>query len=198
MSLESEAKEKTAAMKAALTDSMMLLAAKLVHLSWVSYQMGAGQSYNVEATSAQLASQTNGLSFFLQSPNRAAEENHDNWMKLRLADGWKYGSVKDEGKKEHPDLVPYDELPEVEKMKDTMDLVARRIVIEVINQVFQLGQVTAQNQAVNIVQHFNALVSQGAPLKNVKLVEMIQSAFRHNALEFDADGLTAITSKVKE
>ncbi len=185
MSLESEAKEKTAAMKAALTESMMPLAAKLVHLSWVSYQMGAGQSYNLDATPAQLTSQKNGLDFFLKSPNSTPEQNHENWMKFRLADGWKLGPVKDEDKKEHPDLIPYDELPEVEKMKDTMDLAARQIVVEVVNQIFQLGQMTAQNQAVNIVQHFNALVSQGAPMKSTKLVEMVQSAFRHNALEFN-------------
>ena len=43
---------------------------------------------------------------------------HDTWMKERLAAGWKYGPKRNDDKKTHPCLVPYDELPESEKKYD--------------------------------------------------------------------------------
>lgn len=45
-------------------------------------------------------------------------DSHDCWMAQKIADGWKYGPVKDPGKKEHPCLVPYAELPTETKAKD--------------------------------------------------------------------------------
>lgn len=43
---------------------------------------------------------------------------HESWMKDKVAAGWRYGSVKDIGKKESPCLLAYDELPVKEKIKD--------------------------------------------------------------------------------
>lgn len=40
---------------------------------------------------------------------------HEVWAAGRIAAGWKYGPVRDEIKKEHPCLIPYDELTEEEK-----------------------------------------------------------------------------------
>ena len=37
------------------------------------------------------------------------------WAAGRIAAGWKYGPVRDEIKKEHPCLIPYEELTEEEK-----------------------------------------------------------------------------------
>ena len=45
-------------------------------------------------------------------------ESHQSWLDFKTADGWKYGPVKDEAKKEHPCFVPYDELPQHQKAKD--------------------------------------------------------------------------------
>jgi len=36
----------------------------------------------------------------------------------KLKDGWKHGPVKDPEKKEHPCLIPYDELPKEQQVKD--------------------------------------------------------------------------------
>lgn len=105
--------------------------ARAAHHCWVSYQMGAGQKYNVEPTEAQLKSQMDGVRFFLKNQNATSEQNHENWMKCRLADGWKHGPVKDEAKKEHPDLIPYSKLPEVERAKDDMDLASRRFALRI-------------------------------------------------------------------
>lgn len=43
---------------------------------------------------------------------------HAAWMREREAAGWKFGHKRDDEKKEHPCLVPYDELSEEEKSYD--------------------------------------------------------------------------------
>ena len=40
------------------------------------------------------------------------------WMKQKLDEGWKYGLVKDPEKKEHPCIVPFDQLPVDQQAKD--------------------------------------------------------------------------------
>jgi len=42
---------------------------------------------------------------------------HEARVKEKQETGWSYGAVKDESKKDHPCLVPYEELPETEKLK---------------------------------------------------------------------------------
>lgn len=44
--------------------------------------------------------------------------SHDSWLAEKLANGWKYGPVKDPAKKEHPCCVPYDQLSMDDKLKD--------------------------------------------------------------------------------
>ena len=43
---------------------------------------------------------------------------HEVWASGRIAAGWKYGPVRDEIKKEHPCLIPYEDLSEEEKDYD--------------------------------------------------------------------------------
>lgn len=43
---------------------------------------------------------------------------HEVWAASRISQGWKYGKERDEKKKTHPCLVPYEELPEIEKEYD--------------------------------------------------------------------------------
>jgi RyR domain-containing protein len=62
-----------------------------------------------------------------------AESNHDNWALQRIHDGWTCGPVRNDQVKHHPDLVPYGELPELEKDYD------RRSVIETLKAIVALG-----------------------------------------------------------
>jgi hypothetical protein len=48
------------------------------------------------------------------------EQSHENWCEFKRTHGWVKGPVKDEAKKEHPLLVPYDELPDSQKVKDEL------------------------------------------------------------------------------
>lgn len=71
-----------------------------------------------DAPAWQQDSARNGVQFHLANPKAAASHSHDNWMKEKIRDGWKYGPVKDPDKKEHPCFVPYEDLPPEQKMKD--------------------------------------------------------------------------------
>ena len=62
-----------------------------------------------------------------------AEHTHDAWARQRLADGWRYGPHRNDQKKEHPGLVPYQDLPESEKDYD------RKISLGVIKTILAWG-----------------------------------------------------------
>ena len=47
-----------------------------------------------------------------------ARNVHEVWAAGRLAAGWKYGPVRDDERKEHPCLIPFEDLPEEEKDYD--------------------------------------------------------------------------------
>ena len=68
----------------------------------------------------QKDSAINGVKFHIEHPNARPAHSHDNWLREKLADGWKYGEVKDTAKKEHPCCVHYDELPIEQKVKDSL------------------------------------------------------------------------------
>ncbi|WP_019503173.1 RyR domain-containing protein [Pleurocapsa sp. PCC 7319] len=62
-----------------------------------------------------------------------AKNTHEIWAQQRLADGWQYGPQRDDPLKQHPGLVPYENLPDSEKEYD------RRIALEVIKALLALG-----------------------------------------------------------
>jgi hypothetical protein len=49
---------------------------------------------------------------------RLERPEHDRWYAERRKQGWRYGPVRDEGKKQNPAMLPWDELPEAERTKD--------------------------------------------------------------------------------
>lgn len=48
------------------------------------------------------------------------EKNHESWLDFKRRQGWTWGPEKDEAAKKHPCMVPYDELPPEQKLKDAM------------------------------------------------------------------------------
>jgi len=62
-----------------------------------------------------------------------AKNTHENWAIERKKEGWKYGHKRDDRKKEHPCLVPYENLPESEKEHD------RIVVKELLKTIILLG-----------------------------------------------------------
>lgn len=73
-----------------------------------------------EAPDWQKSSAINGVTYHLKNPNSKPSDSHVEWMKEKLANGWKFGPVKDPAKKEHPCIVPYEGLPPVQQAKDAV------------------------------------------------------------------------------
>ena len=71
-----------------------------------------------EAEQWQKDAAVTGVDFTLTHPNAPASSQHESWLAEKLKDGWKYGPVKDPAKKEHPCIVPYEELPVEQRSKD--------------------------------------------------------------------------------
>ena len=49
---------------------------------------------------------------------KIAKNVHEVWAQSRMEQGWTYGEERNDELKHHPCLVPYEELPEVEKDYD--------------------------------------------------------------------------------
>ena len=64
---------------------------------------------------------------------RLAQNDHDHWARTRIEEGWRYGVKREDDAKEHPELVPYDQLPESEKEYD------RKTVTEVLKAIVASG-----------------------------------------------------------
>ncbi len=47
-----------------------------------------------------------------------AKNVHETWAESRISQGWSYGEQRDDSRRLHPCLVPYEELPEEEKDYD--------------------------------------------------------------------------------
>ncbi|MFO7902567.1 MAG: RyR domain-containing protein [Pirellulaceae bacterium] len=62
-----------------------------------------------------------------------ARNNHDVWAQQRIMEGWQTGDVRDDSKKTHPDLVPYEQLSAAEKEYD------RQAVETTLKSIIALG-----------------------------------------------------------
>lgn len=68
----------------------------------------------------QRQSAINGVKFHLENPDATESHSHETWMQEKIDAGWKYGPTKDPDKKEHPCIVPFDELPLEQQIKDRL------------------------------------------------------------------------------
>ena len=62
-----------------------------------------------------------------------AKNVHEVWAQSRIEQGWTYGEERNDALKHHPCLVPYEELPEVEKAYD------RYTALETLKLICKLG-----------------------------------------------------------
>lgn len=66
----------------------------------------------------QRTSAINGVKFVLENPLNGDSSLHDNWMDEKLREGWAYGDIKNSTLKQHPCLVPFNQLPRDQQIKD--------------------------------------------------------------------------------
>lgn len=62
-----------------------------------------------------------------------ARNVHDVWAQGRIAEGWTYGEQRDDKRKMHPCLVPYEELPDAEREYD------RQTAVQTLKLILKLG-----------------------------------------------------------
>lgn len=66
----------------------------------------------------QKSSAINGVAFHLDCPDADASASHNAWFKEKQDAGWVYGEVKDPVAKTHPCMVPFEQLPREQQLKD--------------------------------------------------------------------------------
>ena len=76
----------------------------------------------------------------LKLTEKLAQNAHDNWAKLRMDEGWTWGAERNGALRQHPDLIPYNELPDAKKEYD------RRSAMETLKAMFALGYEIARRQ----------------------------------------------------
>lgn len=99
------------------------LAAKTAHEVNRAYCTGLGDDSQLaweDAPDWQREGSRMGVKMIIANPDSSASACHESWLAQKVKDGWKYGLVKDAEKKEHPCLVPFDNLPDYQIAKDVL------------------------------------------------------------------------------
>lgn len=107
-------------MSALLTDEQI---ARVAHEANRAYCEAIGDFSQHSWESApdwQRRSAIAGVRFHRENPGAGPEVSHESWYAMKLAEGWKYGEVKDPVNKEHPCMVPFEDLPEKQQAKDVL------------------------------------------------------------------------------
>ncbi|WP_347455697.1 RyR domain-containing protein [Acinetobacter thermotolerans] len=101
--------------------SKALLIAQICHTINAAYCLATGDDSQLpwnEAQEAQRQSAVMGVEKYLENPDITPEQLHEAWYQHKLGEGWEFGEVKDYENKKHPCMVPYDQLPQEQKVKD--------------------------------------------------------------------------------
>ena len=59
-----------------------------------------------------------GVKFHIANPEASPGASHRAWLVYKTAEGWKYGPKKIVELKEHPCMLPFDQLPQDQQVKD--------------------------------------------------------------------------------
>ena len=81
----------------------------------------------IDTTDIELSAEMKALT------EQLAENVHEVWSAGRIADGWQWGEQRDDTRKLHPCLVPYNQLEDSEKEYD------RNTAMETIKTIIKLG-----------------------------------------------------------
>lgn len=108
---------------AKISDEAATRIARVMHEAVRAWQKASAQMTAPpwgQAPKWMKSSSIEAVKWRLTNPNAEISAQHDRWVAEKKADGWKHGRTKNGVKKTHPLLVPYGELPEVERRKDAL------------------------------------------------------------------------------
>jgi len=103
-------------------DKRIELIAQIAHEANRALSMDNGDgmttSHWEDANDAQRMSIVAGVEFALRGGT--PEQQHKAWCESKGSDGWEYAPVTDKQNKKHACLVPYEQLPDGQRMKDRL------------------------------------------------------------------------------
>lgn len=109
--------------KNCMTDQQIIDIARQCHEAnkvWCQINGDDSQKHWDEAEQWQRDSAIKGVWFRINNPDAKEDSQHNAWMEDKLKQGWVYGNVKDPEKKTHPCIVPFEELPLFQQLKDRL------------------------------------------------------------------------------
>lgn len=110
-------------MTSTMTRTIVRACAQAAHEVNREYCVALGDFSQVDwlvAPEWQRVSAIKGAEFVLANPDASPSAGHDSWLAEKNAEGWIYGPTKDAEKKTHPCMVPFENLPIEQQMKDTL------------------------------------------------------------------------------
>lgn len=114
-------------------ESLIVYAARIAHEVNRTYCTSIGDVVPppwVDCNGQQRCSMIDGVRFVVENPKATCEDQHDNWLRGKHADGWTWGPVKDVEARRHPNMKAYNELPKEQRAKDAL---FRTVVREVLS-----------------------------------------------------------------
>jgi hypothetical protein len=97
--------------------------AKIAHEANRAYCETLGDHSQVPWESApqwQKDSALTGVNLHVDNPDAGPEASHISWYNEKQKDGWVWGPVKNPDKKEHPCMMPFNQLPLDQQLKDRL------------------------------------------------------------------------------
>lgn len=109
-----------------MNNPRIIRAARIAHEVNRAYCLSLGESQPAwdAAPQWQKDSAIQGVLAIQDRPDTTPEDSHESWLAHKRAEGWKFGPVKDATAKEHPCMVPYEQLPRSQRIKDDLFIAA--------------------------------------------------------------------------
>lgn len=101
-------------------ETMLAQIAHQANKAWCEYTGDTSQLDWPVAPDWAKQSACDGVRFHRDNPDAGDEASHENWLALKLEEGWAYGPVKNPDLKLHHCMVPFDELAPEQQFKDRL------------------------------------------------------------------------------
>jgi hypothetical protein len=91
---------------------------------WDELPGGLRQANRAQADHIAIKRRTLQLSRSPETLEALAIAEHRRWAAEKIVAGWRYASARDDARRLHPSIRPYDDLSEAEKQKDRNTVLA--------------------------------------------------------------------------
>lgn len=117
-----------------LTDEQIARVAHEVNRAYCMTLGDVSQPAWEQAPEWQRDSVVQGVAAHWGDPNLPPRACHESWSALKRAEGWIYGPEKRPDLKQHPCLVPYEQLPDAQRTKDFLFCAVVKTLISIAKE----------------------------------------------------------------